>query len=138
MTQTDIYATPQVVTDLNDCIYYHTMDIPGYGEVEGYYDLRGAERAYMGGVQVAGKRVLEVGTASGYMGMYMERQGAEVIGYDLSGDYAWDTVPYARLDYPACVLRTRHYPQLNMATGSRTARISRVCGWCMARCTISR
>ncbi|NJK79315.1 MAG: class I SAM-dependent methyltransferase [Chloroflexaceae bacterium] len=40
------------------------------------------------------------------MGMYMERQGAEVIGYDLSDDYAWDTVPYARLDYPA--LRVAH------------------------------
>ena len=31
----DIYATPRTVTELGDCHFYHTMDMPGYGCVEG-------------------------------------------------------------------------------------------------------
>jgi hypothetical protein len=50
----------------------------------------------MGAVRLDGKRVLELGTADGYISFEMERQGAEVVSYDLSEDYRWDVVPYAR------------------------------------------
>src|SRR5947208_16942976 len=36
----DVYATPRVVTDLADCYFYHTTDIPGVGTVRGEWDLR--------------------------------------------------------------------------------------------------
>jgi hypothetical protein len=67
-----IYAEPRVVTNPAQCIFYHTMDIPGYGHVQGDWDLRGHERQYLGNVDFAGKRVLEVGTASGYLPMYFQ------------------------------------------------------------------
>ena len=51
------------------------MDIPGYGAVEGEWDLRGGEAAYLGQVDLRGKRVLEIGTASGFMCFHMERPG---------------------------------------------------------------
>ncbi len=89
------YAEPRLVTDPDDCFFYHTMEIPGHGLVQGQWDLRQGVEAYAGGVAYGGKRVLEVGTASGFLCYWMERQGAEVVAYDLSEDQAWDMVPFA-------------------------------------------
>lgn len=95
----DIYAKPRIVTNLAQCIFYHTMDIPGHGHVDGYWDLPGTEKQYLGNVDFAGKRVLEVGTASGYLCFWMEQQGADVVAYDLSPEQNWDIVPFAQYDY---------------------------------------
>src|SRR5687767_6582684 len=55
------------------CDFYHTMDLGG-GEVHpGVWDLRGRERSYLGFVDVAGLRVLEIGTASGHLAFHMEK-----------------------------------------------------------------
>lgn len=91
-----VEAAPRVVDDVSECDFYHSMDIPGHGSVAGQWDLRNALGAYLGGVDLAGKRVLELGTADGYITFEIERQGAEVVSYDLSPDYRWDVVPYAR------------------------------------------
>ena len=89
------YAEPRLVADPEDCFFYHTMEIPGHGLVQGQWDLRGGVEAYAGGVDYGRKRVLEVGTASGFLCYWMEQQGAEVVAYDLSEDQAWDMVPFA-------------------------------------------
>lgn len=91
-----VEAAPRLVDDLSACDFYHSMDIPGHGSVEGQWDLRNTLSAYLGGVDLAGKRVLELGTADGYISFEIERRGAEVVSYDLSPDYRWDVVPYAR------------------------------------------
>lgn len=77
------------------------MDIPGYGLVKGEWDLRVGVKSYLGGdsVNFKGKRVLEMGAASGFLTFTMEKMGADVVGYDLSEDFDWDIVPFARLDY---------------------------------------
>jgi hypothetical protein len=54
------YADPRAIRSLSECLFYHSMEIPGYGLVEGQWDLRGRESAYLGGLDFAGKRVLEV------------------------------------------------------------------------------
>lgn len=91
-----VEAAPRAVDDVSACDFYHSMDIPGHGSVEGQWDLRNTLGAYLGGVDLSGKRVLELGTADGYISFEIERQGAEVVSYDLSPDYRWDVVPYAR------------------------------------------
>lgn len=68
--------------------------LPGIGAVAGEWDIRGRESDYLGGVAFRGKRVLEMGTASGALCFYMERDGAEVVAYDLSPKQSWDIVPY--------------------------------------------
>jgi 2-polyprenyl-3-methyl-5-hydroxy-6-metoxy-1,4-benzoquinol methylase len=83
-----LYASPRVVTRLEDCFFYHTIEIPGYGIVEGPWDLRAGLGDYLGNVDLRGKRVLELGTASGFVCFHMERQGADVVAYDLSPDRA--------------------------------------------------
>ncbi|HNU36386.1 MAG TPA: class I SAM-dependent methyltransferase [Methanomassiliicoccales archaeon] len=91
----NLYAAPRLVTDIRDCAFYHSMNIPNYGEVFGDWDLRGLEHRYLGGVDFRGKRVLEMGTASGFFCFFMERLGAEVVSFDLSEDFSWDVVPFA-------------------------------------------
>lgn len=96
-----IYAAPVVVTDLNECLFYHEMDLPGYGHIcqdTTQWDLRGREREYLGHVEFSGKRTLDVGTASGYLSFFVESQGADVISHDLSEQQqGQDIVPYQRL-----------------------------------------
>jgi hypothetical protein len=87
------YATPRVVTDLSDCFFYHTVELPEYGVIEGEWDLRRGIRDYLGGVDVAGKRVLEIGTSSGFVCFHMESAGADVVAYDLSDAHMIDVVP---------------------------------------------
>jgi hypothetical protein len=92
------------------------MEVPGLGLVKGEWDLRPGVRAYLGNVELRGKRVLELGTASGYLCFEMERQGAEVIAYDLSPAQDWDVVPYARTDNEAWKAeRKKHIERLNNA-----------------------
>jgi hypothetical protein len=109
-----VFATPRSVTDLGECDFYHSMDIPGYGAVEGEWDLRGGEAAYLGHVDLRGKRVLEIGTASGFMCFHMERAGAEVVAYDITSEHSVDVVPYAGSDHAELVqtLKT-HIGRLN-------------------------
>jgi len=89
-----IWAEPRTVNSIDDCDFYHTMDVPNHGVVRGAWDLRGRETAYLGNVDVAGKLVLEIGTASGHLCFTMEQMGAQVVAYDLSEEQEWDVVPY--------------------------------------------
>ncbi len=100
MEKGDIYQEPRFIEekDVGACIFYHTMDLPGLGTIKGAWDLIKKDK-YLGKVDFRGKRVLDVGCANGLLSFYMEQQGAEVISYDLSKDYDWDVVPYAKWDY---------------------------------------
>lgn len=102
----DPYAEPRLVESIDDCYFYHKMDLPGLGTVGGEWDLRDREGAYLGDVPLSGRRVLELGTASGGLCRYMDGQGAEVVGFDLSPEHSWDLVPFARFDVDA--LREGH------------------------------
>lgn len=90
------------------------MDIPGYGLVTGAWDLRAGVNEYLGGVALAGKRVLEIGPASGFLTFEMERRGAEVVCCDLCELDEWDVVPMAGLDLAAEIsARKAHIRRLN-------------------------
>jgi hypothetical protein len=90
----EIYAFPRTVTDLSECYFYHTIDLPNYGLLKGEWDLRSGVDDYLGRLAFQNKRVLEIGTASGFLCFEMERRGAEMVAYDLSENDAWDVVPY--------------------------------------------
>ena len=36
-----VYAAPRTITSLTDCYFYHTTDVPGFGHIDGEWDLRG-------------------------------------------------------------------------------------------------
>ena len=92
------YAAPREVKSLDDCTFYHTIDLPNDGTVQGMWDLRPNVDKYLGHVDLKGKSVLELGTSSGYLCFHMEKQGANVTSFDIAPDQLSDIVPYARVD----------------------------------------
>lgn len=69
---------------IEDCYFYHVMDLPGHGTVGsfGSWDLRGRFEDYTGRVELAGRTVLDVGTASGFLTFEAEKRGAAVTSFD--------------------------------------------------------
>jgi len=93
-----LYAEPPGHIGEKQCVWYHTMDLPGLGEVAGAWDLRAGIDDYLGGVDISGERVLEIGPASGYVTVELERRGAEVVAAEMTDERGWDFVPQAALD----------------------------------------
>ncbi|MDP9172374.1 MAG: hypothetical protein M3O30_00720 [Planctomycetota bacterium] len=91
------YATPRFPL-ISDCYFYHRMTLPEVGDVGEEWDLRPSVDGYLGHTNFAGKRVLEIGPASGFLTAHMERAGAEVVSVDLPVAYGWDFVPRPNLD----------------------------------------
>lgn len=96
--EASIFETPRVVVDPNDCNFYHAMTLPGLGEVGREWDLRNNAGDYLGNADFAGKRVLDVGTASGFLTFEMERRGADVVSFDMKSGRQWNLVPHYRLE----------------------------------------
>lgn len=101
------YADPRLVRDIESCFFYHRMGLSGVGVVGGQWDLRETIEDYLAAFQFAGKRVLDVGAASGFPSFEMERRGAEVVSFDMSPDGRWDIVPRAGMDVDAAVHHKR-------------------------------
>jgi SAM-dependent methyltransferase len=80
------YAEPQKVASLDDCWFYHVIDLPKIGTVNhhGSWDLRGRFDEYIGGVNVSGKTFLDVGCATGFLGFEAENRGAIVTSFDIA------------------------------------------------------
>ena len=90
-----LFAEPRLVERLEDCYFYHTMDVPGFGLVRGHWDLRGRFEDYVGRVGVAGKSVLDVGAATGFLSFEAERLGASrVVSFDMSDVRQQAFVPF--------------------------------------------
>src|ERR1051325_2265426 len=91
----EIFAAPLTVDNVADCYFYHTMELPGLGVIEGRdWDLRGRVDQYLGNIDFSGQRVLEIGPASGFLTFEMEKRGADVISVEVTDGHGWDFVPY--------------------------------------------
>jgi SAM-dependent methyltransferase len=83
MKANSLLATPRFIDNPDHCYFYHTMDLPGLGVTHGDWDLRGRFLDYVGGIEVAGKSVLDVGAATGYLSFEAEQRGARVLSVDM-------------------------------------------------------
>lgn len=106
-----LYAPPRENLKLSDCDFYHVMDLPGIGQVGGQWDLRDCVDQYLGNFDFEGKRVLEIGPASGFLTIEMERRGAKVVAVEVLDDPGWDFVPF-----PASVLTPHMQSRRNHMT----------------------
>jgi SAM-dependent methyltransferase len=89
-----VYATPpKQPPALAECRFYHTIELPGLGVQAGAWDLRPGIDRYLGGLDFSGKRVLEIGTANGFVCFELERRGADVVALDLPEDIQHDALP---------------------------------------------
>ena len=93
-----LYETPWTVERPEGARFYHRMTLPEIGEVDGYWDLRDCTDAYLGNYNFQGKRVLDVGAASGFLSFAMEERGAEVVSFDIDDGANWDIVPNFQRD----------------------------------------
>lgn len=89
-----IVSAPESDIHFEDCDFYHTVDVPGHGVVNGQWDLRNSVDEYLGSFPFSGSRVLEIGPASGFLTMQMEKRGADVLALEVLDDPGWDFVPY--------------------------------------------
>ena len=86
---------------LHECDFYHTVELPSGDTIHGQWDLRATVDAYLGQVAFAGRTVLEIGPASGFLTFHMERRGATVTAVEPSMARLWDCVPMPGIDGPA-------------------------------------
>jgi len=86
---------PRYVDNLADCFFYHTMTLPVLGEVRGHWDLRGRFSEYVGGVDLGGKSVLDVGAATGFLSFEAEKSGASrVLSFDIGNARQQNFLPF--------------------------------------------
>jgi O-methyltransferase len=69
------------------------MNVPGHGLVRGDWTIDDFDQ-YVGGINVAGKTVLDVGCASGYLSFEAERRGARVTSFDAASMAQLCQVPF--------------------------------------------
>lgn len=94
-------ANEHAYVELDDCAFYHYSELSTGEVIPGPWDLRGGEDEYLGGVDVAGKRVLELGPATGHLSFHMDARGAEVVGFDVGWDVGVDILNIAGMDMVA-------------------------------------
>ncbi len=94
-----LYAPPRVITDLSDCYFYHTTELPEFGLIRAHWDLRGRFDDYIGGVDVSGKTVLDVGTATGFLTFEAEKRGARVVSFDMAKGSQQTFLPFKDKPY---------------------------------------
>ena len=83
VTRTDGQGTGQVA-------YYHSIDLPDGRRTHGDWSISDMD-AYLGRVPLAGRRVIDVGTATGALAFAAEARGArEVIALDLPARAEYD------------------------------------------------
>ena len=96
----NLFAPPRFVDRLEDCFFYHAMDLPGFGLVPAHWDLRGRFDEYIGSVDLRGKSVLDVGTATGFLSFEAEKRGAaRVVSFDQSDGAEQKFLPFKDKPY---------------------------------------
>ena len=63
----------------------------------------------------AGKRVIDIGPASGFLSFHMERRGAQVVCIEPQMETFWDLVPRAGVDLDAI---NRGLPAISSASAT--------------------
>ncbi len=96
--------------DRADCIFYHTMRFADGEVIPGAWDIHGRFDTYIGGYPIAGKTLLDVGAASGFLSFEAERSGAVVTSLEARSGHDFTQVPHAAGSYlndrPAFIAET--------------------------------
>ena len=71
------------------------MELPGFGEVRGQWDLRGRFDDYVGAVNLTGKNVIDVGSATGFLSFEAEKRlAARVLSFDIGDAKQFRCLPF--------------------------------------------
>lgn len=87
------YEQPWQVDNTEGAYFYHTIELPELGVMEGDWDLRQTAKDYLGRQDFSECRCLDIGAATGFLTFYMEQQGADVVAFDQSDQHHFDLLP---------------------------------------------
>jgi hypothetical protein len=77
-----------------ECEFYHCIDFSNGDSVLGQWDIRGQFNQYVGHYPLAGKTVLDVGTATGFLTFSAEAGGAIVTALDCRDAADLERIPF--------------------------------------------
>lgn len=83
----------------SDCIFYHSITYPDGETVDAAWDIRGMFEGYIGNYPIAGKTLLDVGTASGFLAFHAEKAGATVTALEARTARELNHIPIRGLPY---------------------------------------
>jgi hypothetical protein len=92
-------AEPWQMPNVTECQFYHCMDFPDGETVTGPWDIRGQFEQYIGNYPIAGKSVLDAGTASGFLAFSAEHAKATVTTLELKSVAELSLLPFQRHTY---------------------------------------
>lgn len=93
-----MYESPRKIDNPQDCFFYHRTGLEDLESLRSDWDLTDCVDSYLGNLDYAGQRVLDVGTASGFLTFEMEKRGADVVSFDMPTSANWDLVPHFQLE----------------------------------------
>ncbi len=88
------FETPWPQPKIEECIFYHSLNLQSGESVSGEWDIRGMFANYIGGYDIKGKTVLDVGTASGFLAFEAEKSGAIVTATDAFAYTELERLPF--------------------------------------------
>ena len=113
-TQLPIFEQPRVIVPEDNLYWYHSMQFPDGTSVKGSWTIHDFDQ-YIGGFDLKGKTLLDVGTASGYLAFHAEKAGAVVTGLDASSTHEFRHFPFAQsLSYQDIVESRRVWEVQNL------------------------
>jgi len=89
-----VIERPRPLPNKDECWFYHYIDLPGGETLTGAWDIRGRFEQYIGGYPTAGKTVLDIGTAGGFLAFSAEQAGATVTALDCRHAIEFDRIPF--------------------------------------------
>ena len=89
-----MFIKPKKALSLKECKFYHSVPLPDSSIITGDWDLTKCADVYLGNMDYANKRVIDVGAGSGFLSFFMEQKGASVVSYDMPDGSYWDVLKY--------------------------------------------
>jgi 2-polyprenyl-3-methyl-5-hydroxy-6-metoxy-1,4-benzoquinol methylase len=94
-----LYQEPRAKPEREKCFFYHSFDFPDGSEIIGDWDMRGRFDQYVGNLDLAGLRVIDFGTASGFLSFEAEKRGAQVVSFDADSTARYASLPHTPSRY---------------------------------------
>jgi hypothetical protein len=95
----DLLEKSRAKPERADCLFYHSFDLPNEPAIIGEWDMRGKFDQYTGNLDLSGKRVIDFGTASGFLSFEAEKRGAIVTSFDADSTARYTRLPHTPSRY---------------------------------------
>lgn len=93
------FQQPILCPSKENCYFYHSITYPDGDVVNGTWDIRGNFSGYIGYYPIRGKKILDIGTASGFLAFSAEAAGGIVTALEAASPEEFKRLPVADTKY---------------------------------------